>query len=123
MRSMEQVISPGHRDPVRELAGHQRKRSGPECETMSDVRYEIDRLDRFLVHLIAERQTYIEAAARIKPQRDQVRDQARIEDVVSKVLASAQRAGLSKHIAEPVWRCLIERSIAHEFDTFDANQS
>ena len=86
------------------------------CETMDEVRAEVDRLDRALVRLIAERQTYMEAAARIKPARDQVRVPWRIEDVVAKVLAEAEKAGLSKRIAEPVWRELIERCIEHEHE-------
>jgi isochorismate pyruvate lyase len=49
-----------------------------------------------------------------------VRDNARIEDVVAKVKAAARDAGLSEGIAEPVWRTLIERCIAHEFGIWDA---
>jgi isochorismate pyruvate lyase len=90
-----------------------------QCRTMSDVRREIDRLDRALVALLAERQTYIERAAAIKPLRTAVHDQARIDDVVAKVLASARERGLSPAIAEPVWRLLIDRCIAHEFEVFD----
>lgn len=97
-----------------------RKKTGPECETMIDVRYEIDRLDRVLVEIIAERTTYIEAASRIKPKRDMVRDVPRIEDVVAKVLAHGEKHNLPKEIADPVWRLLIERSIAHEYDSYDA---
>jgi isochorismate pyruvate lyase len=87
-----------------------------ECRTMAEVRDGIDRLDRDLVRLIAERQGYIEAAARIKDEESEVRLEWRIEDVVSKVLAAAEREGLSKRIAEPVWRELIERCIEHELD-------
>ena len=39
-------------------------------------------LSRALVTLLAERQRYMDAAARIKPNRDAVFDQARIDDVV-----------------------------------------
>lgn len=90
-----------------------------DCATMAEVRREIDRIDRALVALLAERQSYIEAAGRIKPERGMVRDPERIEDVVSKVLAHAAQAGLNSDIAEPVWRLLIERSIAHEFGVYD----
>jgi isochorismate pyruvate lyase len=96
-----------------------RKKTGPECQDMHDVRYEIDRLDRLLVTLIKERQDYMDAAARIKPVRDAVRDEARIEDVVQKVLHSAKKAGLSARIAEPVWRTMIEQCIAYEFSRWD----
>jgi isochorismate pyruvate lyase len=89
------------------------------CLNMADLRAEIDRLDIALVSLLAERQTYIERAAEIKTKRARVHDQARIDDVVAKVLAAARAAGLSAAIAEPVWRTLIDRCIAHEFEMFD----
>ncbi|MGU3455541.1 chorismate mutase [Brevundimonas sp. M1A4_2e] len=96
------------------------ERKAPEdCVTMVDVRQGVDALDRALVTLLAERQRYMDAAARIKPSRDAVFDQARIDDVVAKVLAAAAPAGLSPDIAEPVWRLLIDRCIAHEFGTWD----
>lgn len=89
------------------------------CQSMADVRAEIDRLDRALVALLAERQTYIERAAEIKTSRGAVHDQARIDDVVAKVLSAAKDAGLSPAIAEPVWRTLVDHCIAHEFAMFD----
>ena len=79
----------------------------------------IDALDAELVQLLARRQAYIERAAILKTDRGTVRDEARIEDVVQKVLAAAKQAGLSPAIAEAVWRVLIERSIQHEFQKFD----
>ena len=93
------------------------------CTTMVEVRQGVDALDRALVALLAERQRYMDAAARIKPNRDAVHDQARIEDVVSKVLVSAEAHHLSPDIAEPVWRLLIDRCIAHEFGVYDRTRS
>lgn len=89
------------------------------AETMTDVRHEVDRIDRLLVALLRERQTFMDAAARIKGKRKAVLDRPRIEDVVSKVKAEAERQGLSPAIAEPVWRTLIDRCIAYEFESFD----
>lgn len=86
---------------------------------MAEVRAGVDALDRALVQLLAERQCYMDTAARLKPDRGVVRDETRIEDVVSKVKAAATAAGLSHDIAEPVWRLLIERCIAHEFVRWD----
>ena len=90
------------------------------CENIAEVRAEIDRIDRVLVKLLSERQRYIERAAEIKSDRLTVRDEARVEDVISKVLSEARAAGLSAEIAEAVWRTLVERSIAFEFQAFDA---
>ena len=90
-----------------------------DCETMLDVRKGVDALDRALVLVLAERQRYMDAAARIKIDRHAVLDTARIEDVITKVKAAARAAGLSEEIAEPVWRLLIDRCIAYEFGVWD----
>ena len=90
---------------------------------MADVRTGVDALDRALVTLLAERQRYMDAAARLKPSRDRVHDAARIEDVVAKVTARAHAAGLSPAIAEPVWRLLIDRCIAYEFEAWDRTRA
>ncbi len=90
-----------------------------KCETMADVRREVDRLDRELVALLTERQAMMNEAGRIKASRDLVRDEDRIEQVVANVLHESKKTGLSPAIAEPVWRLLIEKSIEHEFGVFD----
>lgn len=84
------------------------------CQTMAEVRKGVDELDRILVMLLTRRQGFMDSAARIKPEFSHVRDEARIEQVVSNILAEARLTGLSPDIAEPVWRLLIERCIAHE---------
>ena len=90
-----------------------------QCQSMADVRREIDRVDRALVRLLAERLTYIERAGHIKKDRAVVRDEARIADVLAKVKAACEREGFPIDIAEPVWQALMEGCIAHEFDVFD----
>lgn len=87
---------------------------------MAELRLQIDRLDQNLVELLSQRQRYIERAAEIKANRHEIRDEARIADVLEKVTATAQRAGLSPEIAQGVWRELMERSIALEMARYEA---
>ncbi len=94
-----------------------------DCQTMQEVRAGVDALDRELVALVAQRARYMEAAARIKPSREVVRDEWRINDVISKVSAAAKSHDLAVEIAEPVWRELVERSIAYEFSVWDATRT
>jgi isochorismate pyruvate lyase len=89
------------------------------CASLGELREAIDMLDARLVALLAVRQAYIERAARLKTDREQVRDEARVAEVVAKVIAEGKRTGLSAGIAEPVWRTLIDASITHEFEIFD----
>ncbi len=94
-------------------------KAAKDCTTMQEVRAGVDELDSQLVALLATRQTYMSAAARIKADRDQVYDKARIEDVVSKVKARAHEQNLCTTIAENVWRELIKQSIAFELKQWD----
>lgn len=94
-----------------------------DCQSMAQVRQEIDRIDRLLISLLAERQTYVARAAEIKPSRDVVRDPVRVEDVVTKVKAAAEQAGFSPEIAETVWRAMIDEFIAFEDREFVAKRA
>lgn len=94
-------------------------KSAENCQTMFDVRNDVDQLDKIIVELLAKRQSYMDAAARIKANRNLVRDEARIEDVVNKVKATAELHGLNNSIIEPVYRLLIEKCIEYEFLSFD----
>ncbi len=89
------------------------------CTDMSEVRAEIDALDRQIIGLLADRLHFIGEAARIKAHRAAVRDEPRIEDVVAKIRAAAAAACIDPDFVEPIYRDLIERSIAHEFIEFD----
>lgn len=89
------------------------------CESMAEVREEIDALDRGIVGLLADRLHFIEEAARIKRSRDQVRDEARIADVLRKVEAEARRIGANAGVLVQTYRTLIEASIAYELEQFD----
>lgn len=94
-----------------------------KCTTMPEVREEIDRIDRAIVPLLVERLGYIKLAGHIKQDRDTVRDEWRVEDVISKVMASAQSCNGNQQMTEDVYRFLIEWSIRHEFDVYDAIKS
>ena len=91
----------------------------PRCADMTEVRTAIDALDRKLVALIAERLHYIDEAGRIKRQRDQVRDEARIAEVLAKTRQEALRLGCDPAVVEAAFRALVEASITHEYAVFD----
>jgi isochorismate pyruvate lyase len=93
-----------------------------ECRTMAEVRHGVDRLDEAMVALLAERFRYMEAAARIKPGREQVRDEWRKADVLAKVRAAAAASGAPVERIAALYDALVESSIAYEFDRFDATR-
>ena len=89
------------------------------CTTMAEVRVGVDDTDRQLVALLARRFGYMDAAARIKPTRDAVRDEARKAQVIANARADAAARGLPADAIADLWDRLVEASIAYELDAFD----
>ena len=94
-------------------------RAPEDCTTMSEVRAGVDDVDRRLVALLERRFGYMDAAARIKPDRSAVRDEWRKADVLAKVDQAAVAAEIDRALAARLWEDLIETSIAHELVVFD----
>ena len=89
------------------------------CSTMTEVRAGVDEVDRRIVDLLRRRFAYMDAAARIKPDREAVRDEWRKADVLAKVDAAAAAAGIDRALVARLYEDLIERSIAHELVRWD----
>ena len=94
-------------------------REPQDCTTMTEVRAGVDDVDQRIVALIARRFGYMDAAARIKPDRSAVRDEWRKADVKAKVDAAATKAGLDRALLNRLYEDLIETSIAHELEVYD----
>ena len=93
------------------------------CMSMTEVRAELDALDQEIAGLLAKRFRFIDAAARIKQSRDQIRDEKRISAVIDRVRSNAMAAGAPAEVIAKIYESLIEASIAYELDEFDARQS
>ena len=86
-----------------------------DCNSMQDLRVQIDKLDQHLIQMLAARLGYIDRAAVLKPGEGlPARIPARVEDVVQKVRANSREAGMDPDLAEQLWRILIDWSIARE---------
>ena len=94
-----------------------------DCTTMTEVRAGVDDVDRRLVELLKRRFGYMDAAARIKPDREAVRDEWRKADVLAKVDSAAAELGMDRQLMARIYEDLIETSIAHEMDEFDRTRA
>lgn len=91
----------------------------PPMETMSDVRQQVDRLDAELIALFAQRFACMDAAARIKQDRETVRDEARKAQVLQHVKDLAAEAGIPVPTMAAIWEMLVETSISYELEKWD----
>lgn len=86
---------------------------------MAQVRAGVDALDDALVTLLGRRMRFMDAAARIKPERGHVRDEPRKAAVIAHARAVAAREGVPDGLADALYETLVEASIAYELERFD----
>ena len=92
------------------------------CRSMEEVRHGVDRLDEEIVRLIGRRFRYMDAAARIKPVREAVRDEGRKAQVLANVGRLAKQHSVPQEAAAELYERLVEASIAYELDRFDSTR-
>ena len=93
-----------------------------KCNDMIQVRAGVDSVDAQLVELLVVRFAYMDAAARIKTDRDAVRDEARKQQVLKNVQDAASGSGIPVEVVADLWERLVEASIAYELDKWDAKR-
>ncbi len=82
---------------------------------MTEVRTEIDRVDKALVDAIAERFGYVERAWQLKLEaRQEANVPWRNQQVIDKVRARAGEKGLPPDLVEALWRQMIGWFIQYE---------
>lgn len=84
------------------------------CASLDEVRRHIDRLDRRLVGLIAERGAYVRQAAAFKTSAEAVPAPARVAQVIERVVGIAGEVGAEPAVVEATWRAMIAAFIEME---------
>mgnify|MGYP000987968556 CR=1 FL=1 len=85
-----------------------------ECNSLAEVRGEIDRIDGLMLALLAERGDYVRQAARFKRDAAEVPAPKRVEAVVARVCEQARALGADPAVAEATWRAMIAAFIQSE---------
>jgi len=89
-------------------------REAQKCQTMEEVRIEIDRIDQAMVDLICERFAYVDRAWQLKNSPVDAWVPWRIQQVIDKVRARASKNGLPPELVEALWRQMIGWFIQYE---------
>lgn len=90
------------------------------CETLQELRDEIDRLDAVLVPILLERVEYIyQSGGRIKSERAAVPALDRVERQIVRLRALAQEAGGDPTFIDRLYRAIIHEYTEEEHRVFD----
>lgn len=93
-----------------------------ECVSMSDIRTEIDVIDRTIITLIGQRYKYVQAAAKFKTSETAVRAPERFKSMLLKRREWAQVEGLNPDAIEKLYADLVNYFIQEELDKWHQEQ-
>ena len=90
-----------------------------ECNSIDEVRNNINNIDEQIVKLIALRGEFVKQAAKFKKDSDDVKAPTRVEEVINKVKDLAKSTGANEEVVENVYRSMINSFIKLEMKEFE----
>jgi isochorismate pyruvate lyase len=85
-----------------------------ECKNMTDIRVEIDQLDRQVITLLGQRFTYVKAASKFKTDVTSVKAPDRFQAMLQQRRAWAEAEGLNPDAIEKMYTNLVNHFIEEE---------
>ena len=85
-----------------------------KCNSLQEVRDEIDILDEKIVELISERSHYIRQAAGFKNSIDEVKAQDRIDDIMQRLRHKAIELEISPNMITDLYKIMIDEMVETE---------
>ncbi|WP_457597716.1 chorismate mutase [Hydrogenimonas sp.] len=85
-----------------------------KCQTLEELRKEIDEVDEKIVELIAVRNDYIKQAADFKQSVEEIKSDERIDEVMQHVRHKALTLGVSPNMVADIYRTMIDEMVETE---------
>lgn len=93
------------------------------CNSLGEVRSEIDRLDRSLIATISQRQEYVYVAAGFKRTEEQVHARERQRSMLAARRQWAEAEGVDPDLIESLFRKLVDHFIRAEMSILSEKKS
>jgi isochorismate pyruvate lyase len=89
-----------------------------KCNSLQEVRNEIDKIDMQLVDLISERSHLIRQAAAFKNSVDEVKAEDRIDDIMQRVRKRAIELNINPNMISELFTIMIDEMVETEISEF-----
>jgi len=89
-----------------------------KCNSLEEVRTNIDRIDNEIIKLIAEREMHVVLASKFKKDSQSVKSPQRVESVIQKVRSKAKEYGADPDMIEALYREMISRFVQMEMKEY-----
>lgn len=94
-----------------------------QCESLKEVRDEIDKIDDQILTLIAQRSKYVYQAAKFKNSLEEIKSEERVYEVLEHVRHNALIMGLSPNMVTKIYKTMIEDMVELEIAEFQNAKS
>ena len=84
------------------------------CNSLEEVRAEVDAIDEIIIAQIAKRNAYIKQAAKFKNSVDEVKAPERVEAVIQNVRQKALAYDMNPNMMEDIYRLMINEMVETE---------
>ncbi len=88
------------------------------CNSLDEVREQIDKVDKKIIELIAQRKDYVKQAANFINTIDEIKADDRVDDVLNKVRHQALSLSLSPNLVTELYRLMIDDMVETEIAQF-----
>ncbi len=88
------------------------------CNSLDEIRDEIDEVDVQIIKLIARRKDYVKQAAKFKHSVEEVKAEDRVDDVLNKVRHQALSLSLSPNLVAEIYQRMIDDMVETEIAQF-----
>jgi isochorismate pyruvate lyase len=87
-----------------------------ECNSLEEVRNEIDKIDEYIISLFSVRHKFVEEIVRFKHDKEAIIAQERKDKVILQRKKWAESKGLNADTFEKIYTLLVESNIKHEME-------
>jgi isochorismate pyruvate lyase len=94
-----------------------------ECQNMTDIRLEIEQLDRQVISLLGQRFTYVKAAAKFKTDAASVKAPERFQSMLQQRRTWAEAENLNPDAIEKMYTDLVNYFIEAEMKDWHSRNS
>jgi len=89
-----------------------------KCNTLQEVRNEIDKIDTLLVDLISQRSHLVRQAAAFKNSVEEVKAEDRIDDIMQRVRKRAIELNINPNMISELFSIMIDEMVETEISEF-----
>jgi isochorismate pyruvate lyase len=90
-----------------------------ECQSIEEVRQQIDEIDRILIDLIGKRLSFVKEIVKYKNNVDEVYAKIRYKEVISKRREIAASHHLDPDVIENIYRIMMEYFIREQLELLE----